>query len=215
MPKNKYSSGGITSVLSPDMRCYQEAAAAGKTSTISVKAGSPFKFMVTPNLFHPGPTLFYMAKTPAGKDVATWEPSGDVWFKVAELAPTPKPEGGLKWQSESRTPLLGQINRHANVNPKTDGNSVGFQLPSSLPSGEYLLRVEHIALHGASKLNGAQMYVACAQIKVLGSGSGNIDKAVKVAFPGAYKAEDPGIKFNLYSPPPKSYPMPGPPVWKG
>ena len=35
-------------------------------------------------------------------------------------------------------------------------------IPTSVPSGEYLLRVEHIALHSAAGLNGAQLYMSCA-----------------------------------------------------
>jgi hypothetical protein len=78
--------------------------------------------------------------------------------------------------------------------------SASVRVPAALPPGNYLLRIEHIALHGAINKNGAQTYVACAQVKVTGNGKGDLSKAVKVAFPGAYKAEDPGIKINLYSP---------------
>ena len=70
-------------------------------------------------------------------------------------------------------------------------------IPPSTPAGDYLLRIEHIALHSASALNGAQFYISCAQIKVTGGGSGS--PGPLVAFPGAYKATDPGIKVNIYS----------------
>lgn len=66
-----------------------------------------------------------------------------------------------------------------------------------MPSGDYLLRIEHIALHGASNTNGAQFYISCAQITVTGGGSGT--PSPLVAFPGAYKSSDPGIKVNIYS----------------
>lgn len=70
-------------------------------------------------------------------------------------------------------------------------------VPKSLPSGDYLLRIEHIALHQASRAGGAQFYISCAQVKVTGGGSGS--PAPLVSFPGAYKASDPGIMVNIYS----------------
>lgn len=66
-----------------------------------------------------------------------------------------------------------------------------------MPSGEYLLRIEHIALHGASSVNGAQLYISCAQLSVTGGGSGT--PGPLVSFPGAYKNTDPGLKVNIYS----------------
>jgi len=43
---------------------------------------------------------------------------------------------------------------------------VSFAVPKSTPSGEYLVRVEHIALHSAGSVGGAQFYISCAQVKV-------------------------------------------------
>jgi hypothetical protein len=89
---------------------------------------------------------------------------------------------------------------------------VGVQIPKCVEDGEYLLRVEHIALHSAGSVGGAQIYLSCAQIKVTG-GTGGIQTAGKlVAFPGAYKATDPGLLFQLYWPVPTSYVVPGPAV---
>ena len=80
-----------------------------------------------------------------------------------------------------------------------------------MQDGEYLLRVEHIALHAASAPSGAQLYISCAQLSVSG-GSGGIKTGNLVAFPGAYSASDPGILFNPYYPPPSRYVNPGPAV---
>lgn len=73
-----------------------------------------------------------------------------------------------------------------------------MKIPSSLPSGDYLIRVEHIALHSASSSGGAQFYLSCGQLTVTGGGSGT--PGPLVAFPGAYKATDPGIMINIYYP---------------
>lgn len=86
-------------------------------------------------------------------------------------------------------------------------------IPENTPDGEYLLRVEQIALHMASQPNGAQIYLACTQIKITGGGNGN--PGPLVSFPGAYSSTDPGILVDIYTMDPASYQPPGPPVWRG
>jgi hypothetical protein len=89
-----------------------------------------------------------MAKVPSGKTAANWDGSGSVWFKIyAEKANVAN--GQLTWNS---------------LNAAT----ASVTIPKNTPSGEYLLRVEHIALHSASAINGAQIYISCAQVKVTG-----------------------------------------------
>lgn len=80
-----------------------------------------------------------------------------------------------------------------------------------MPSGEYLLRVEHIALHMAMQPNQAQFYIACSQIEITGGGNGT--PGPLVALPGAYKTDDPGILVDLTTLQPDQYQPPGPPVW--
>ena len=94
-----------------------------------------------------------------------------------------------------------------------DYELVPAKIPASTPSGEYLLRVDQIALHMANRPGGAQFYLACTQIKITGGGSGT--PGPLVAFPGAYKTNDPGILVDLYSMQPDSYIPPGPAVWSG
>lgn len=61
---------------------------------------------------------------------------------------------------------------------------------------------------------GAQFYMECAQIRVTGSGTNK--GSGFVSFPGAYKANDPGVQVSIYdnSGQPymggKSYSIPGP-----
>jgi cellulase len=85
-------------------------------------------------------------------------------------------------------------------------------IPASIPSGDYLLRSEIIALHSAGSPGGAQFYMGCAQISVNGGGSAN---PPTVKFPGAYKSSDPGVTINIYYPVPTNYVIPGPPVFTG
>lgn len=62
-----------------------------------------------------------------------------------------------------------------------------------MPSGQYLIRPEHIALHSASAFQGAQFYMACGQINVTGGGSGTPGPLVSI--PGVYTGRVSGIFF--------------------
>ena len=91
---------------------------------------------------------------------------------------------------------------------------VYFNLPQCIAPGQYLLRVETLALHSASKPGQAQFYMSCAQINV--SGSGSFTPSQTVSFPGAYQQNGPGIQTSIYGltgQPDnggKSYQIPGP-----
>ncbi|KAF2440494.1 lytic polysaccharide monooxygenase [Karstenula rhodostoma CBS 690.94] len=187
---NYQSNGPVTDVSSNLVRCYTSSNR-GAAATQSVAAGSSVTFKANQAVFHQGPIQFYMAKVPSGQTAATWDGSGQVWFKIYTEKPASS-SSGLSWAS------LNQA-------------SFSVTIPKNVPSGEYLLRIEHIALHGASAVNGAQLYISCAQLSVTGGGSGS--PGPLVAFPGAYKNTDPGLQVNIYSA--KSYSTPGPAVWSG
>jgi lytic cellulose monooxygenase (C1-hydroxylating) len=88
---------------------------------------------------------------------------------------------------------------------------VDVKIPSDLAAGDYLLRAEVIALHTAGQANGAQFYMSCYQLTLTGDGSNN---PATVKFPGAYTANDPGIKINIHAAV-SSYKIPGPAVIAG
>lgn len=98
------------------------------------------------------------------------------------------------------------------LNSRAGKSQVQFQIPKNVPSGKYLVRVESIALHQAQSVGGAQMYLSCAQVEVTGGGNGQ--PGPLVAFPGAYNANDPGLRWSYY-PIATSYTAPGPAVWNG
>jgi cellulase len=89
-----------------------------------------------------------------------------------------------------------------------------FDMPSCVAPGQYLMRVELLALHSASTANQFQFYVECAQIEITGSGTNSGSDLV--SFPGAYSASDPGILISIYGTTGKpdnggrAYPIPGP-----
>lgn len=179
--------GFVGDVKSAGIRCDQLGDSA---TTIGVTAGSQIGFFVTPNIFHPGPIQFYLAKVPDGETAATWDGSGDVWFKIYEEHPQFGDQ--LTW-------------------PSTNAGAAMATIPSCIADGEYLIRVEHIALHTAQSAGGAQFYISCGQISVTGGGS--TEGSPKVSFPGAYSAQDPGIMINVNWPIPTSYENPGPAVF--
>ncbi|KAK0719140.1 family 61 glycosyl hydrolase [Lasiosphaeris hirsuta] len=141
----------------------------------------------------PGPIIVYLARVDNAASTGT---SGLKWFKVAE--------SGLSngvWAVDSMI---------------ANGGWHYFTLPSCVAAGQYLMRVELIALHSASTAGQAQFYMECAQIQVTGSGT-NTGSAT-VSFPGAYTANNPGIQLSIYGPAGKpdnggrAYPIPGPAV---
>ncbi|KAF2199487.1 hypothetical protein GQ43DRAFT_442434 [Delitschia confertaspora ATCC 74209] len=178
-------------VNSNDLRC-NKGAKPGSTQTYTVKAGDTLGFKLFNNEFieHPGPGFVYMSKAPG--DVNEYDGSGD-WFKAWEkgvCGGSPGNDGSwCLWQKDR----------------------IEFQVPKTVPPGEYLVRVEHIGLHEADR-GKAQFYIECYQLKIEGAGGGTPGPLVKI--PGIYSANDAGIRYNKWSSNPAPYVMPGPKVWK-
>ncbi|KAI0023890.1 fungal cellulose binding domain-containing protein [Xylariomycetidae sp. FL0641] len=189
---NYQSNGPVTDVTSEQFRCYQLAPGNEGAKTLSVAAGSTVGFTADASVSHPGVLQFYMAKVPAGSSADAWDGRGAVWFKIFSEGPTINP-AGLTWPSQG-------------------AKQVTTEIPACLAAGDYLLRVEHIALHSASAAGGAQSYISCAQLTVTGGGDTTPTQGL-VAFPGAYKPTDPGLMINIYYPVPTSYTAPGPDVF--
>ncbi|KAJ5216692.1 Endoglucanase-4 [Penicillium citrinum] len=85
------------------------------------------------------------------------------------------------------------------------------QIPSTIAPGNYVLRHELIALHGAGAEGGAQNYPQCFNLKITGSGS---DKPAGVLGTSLYKSTDPGILVNIYNSL-STYIVPGPTLYSG
>ncbi|KAF7981369.1 hypothetical protein HWV62_33841 [Athelia sp. TMB] len=85
-------------------------------------------------------------------------------------------------------------------------------IPKTVPSGNYFIRFETIALHSLP----AQFYPECAQITITGGGSLAPTAAQLVTFPGGYSNSDPGLTIDIYSNAAQTqttYPIPGPPLY--
>ncbi|KAJ6260044.1 hypothetical protein Dda_5690 [Drechslerella dactyloides] len=135
---------------------------------------------------HKGPIMAYLAAVPSALQTSV---TGLKWFKVYEDGYDP----------DTNTWAVDKLVKNKGL--------VTFKLPDCIPSGNYFLRGELIALHGASSNLGAQFYMECAQINIVGGGSAS---PPTVSFPGAYGQSDPGILINIYYPPVTSYTIPGP-----
>jgi len=95
-----------------------------------------------------------------------------------------------------------------------------FKIPSDIKPGLYVLRTELLALHGNSfssaptLYSGPQFYTHCFNVQISGNGSAT---PPGVTFPGGYKRDDPGVKFNLRATQEAkdNYVIPGPPTYVG
>ncbi|EMD86456.1 glycoside hydrolase family 61 protein [Bipolaris maydis ATCC 48331] len=132
---------------------------------------------------HRGPVMVYMA--PAESNGV-----GAVWTKI--------------WEDGYKDGKFGVDRFYDNK------GLVSVKLPNLKP-GKYWVRPEIIALHEASAVGKAQFYNGCGQITVTGDGTVSLP-AAGVDMTKAYKATDPGVKFDIYNSF-TSYPIPGPQVF--
>ncbi|KAK4150167.1 glycosyl hydrolase family 61-domain-containing protein [Chaetomidium leptoderma] len=174
--------------LSPsdDFRCNSGSFAnAGKTKVAKVNPGDRLGFQLWyyATMQHPGPLTIHMSRAPG--DVRQYRGDGD-WFKVHQMIICKPPTGGYLNDKDWCT---------------WDLSTVSFQIPRDTPPGQYLVRVEHIAIHGAQS-GDTEFYFECAQIEVGGNGNGSPGPMVKI--PGLYDSNDPALRFFIYGAP--SYP---------
>ncbi|KAF7532277.1 hypothetical protein G7054_g8108 [Neopestalotiopsis clavispora] len=93
----------------------------------------------------------------------------------------------------------------------TDIGNFTFTLPEETPAGQYLLRIEHIGVHGAGEYGGAEFFFNCAQIEVESDSTAVPSPVVQI--PGLYTGYEPGIEFYMYRNYIVNYTMPGPAPW--
>lgn len=159
---------------------------ADATEVMTVPAGGKLGFQLSNSMYHQGPVSIYLGQAPGS--VAQWDGSGKSWFKIAE------------WGAESFNPMkFSSLNK----------NEFSTTIPPNTPPGEYLARIEQLALHLGTGV--PEIFVSCAQIKVTGDGTGNPEK---VSIPGYIAPNDPDLTANIYGGL-TSYRVPGPAVWRG
>ncbi|PYI16023.1 endoglucanase [Aspergillus violaceofuscus CBS 115571] len=139
---------------------------AAKTEVAEVAAGDTIamKLFYDGTIAHPGPGQVYMSKAPTG-NVQEYKGDGD-WFKI--------------WE-KTLCNINGDLTKDAWC--AYGMSQFEFQIPAATPAGEYLVRAEHVGLHGA-QANEAEFFYSCAQIKVTGSGTGSPSLTYQI--PGLY-----------------------------
>lgn len=88
--------------------------------------------------------------------------------------------------------------------------SYSVTIPSCLAPGDYLLRIQQLAIHNPWPSGIPQFYIECAQVKLTGNGSKNPSG---VSIPGAFSDTDPGYVVNIYNNF-TNYTTPGPEVFE-
>ncbi|KAI1851752.1 hypothetical protein JX265_010986 [Neoarthrinium moseri] len=174
-----------------DMVCHLGAKPAG--AAVPLKGGDVVEVQWTPwPASHKGPVIDYLAN--CNGPCETVDKTKLKFFKIQEV-------GFIDPASD-----LWAANVLASNN-----NSWLVRIPSDIAPGNYVLRHEIIALHAAGGTNGAQAYPFCYNLAIDGTGSAKPDGIPATQF---YKANDPGIKFDLFSHP-TTYVIPGPPLYTG
>ncbi|KDN34817.1 hypothetical protein RSAG8_12115, partial [Rhizoctonia solani AG-8 WAC10335] len=161
------SNSPVEDVSSPSMRCNVGGASGNGTTTTTFSAGSTVGFVLDNTIYHPGPLAVYMGKAPT--TAASWDGSGANWFKIYEMGANFNP---FKFQS-------------------MDKSTFTFTIPKTIPSGDYLVRIEQIGLHVAGS---PQFYISCAQATVTGGGSA---RPAMVSIPGYVTKNDPSLTVNI------------------
>ncbi|KAI0386388.1 glycoside hydrolase family 61 protein [Hypomontagnella monticulosa] len=180
----------VYDVTSQDIICQKQGRTSDKVISVAPgdKLGAYFGHVIGGAQFandpdnpiaksHKGPVTAWLAKV---DNAATASKTGLKWFKIWEDT---FDTSSKQWGVDHMISQQGWVN---------------FNLPQCIAPGDYLMRVEILALHSAKTQNGAQFYMSCAQIKV--SGSGTFTPSQTVSFPGAYQKNDPSIVVNIYGP---------------
>jgi len=168
--------GPIEDVTSNSIACNGNPNPTQSTSkVITVQAGSTvtalWRYMLSttgtaPNdvmdSSHKGPIMAYLKKV---NDATTDSGVGGGWFKIQEDG---LGSDGI-WGTER---VINGQGRH------------NIKIPECIAPGQYLLRAEMLALHAAGNYPGAQFYMECAQINVVGGTGAKTPSTV--SFPGAY-----------------------------
>lgn len=176
-----------------DIVCHLSATPGGTAAKINAGDQVELQWTTWPDS-HRGPVLDYLAKVDG--EFADIDKTALNFFKIDERGLVDSSAAPGKWASDE---LIA------------NNNSWAVTIPSSIAPGKYVLRHEIIALHSAGDANGAQNYPQCINLEITSDGTDTPAGQVATSF---YKAEDPGIKINIYTTL-ASYTIPGPALWSG
>jgi lytic cellulose monooxygenase (C1-hydroxylating) len=177
------------SINTPEIICHRKGAPGVDHFTVRDGDGIQMEWNAWADS-HKGPLISFIAPCPG--DCTKVDKTSLRWTKIEESG-----FDGGKWATDVML---------------SNGKRSYVRIPQGLKAGNYVLRHEAIALHGARNQD-AQFYPQCINLKVTGSGSAVPNNGV----PGValYGAREPGLIFDLYGQKYTSYPIPGPKPWTG
>ncbi len=111
----------VTDLTSDDLRC-NVGANGSTTATITVQAGAQFTFTLDTAVYHQGPISIYMSKAPGA--ASDYDGSGP-WFKIYDWGPIFS-NGQATWNL---------------------ADTYTYNIPTCIPNGDYLLRIQSLAIH--------------------------------------------------------------------
>ncbi|MCJ1448617.1 MAG: hypothetical protein MMC23_009134 [Stictis urceolatum] len=183
-----------SSFQTTDIACHKSATPSKLYASVNAGDALDLYWSAWPDS-HKGPIINYIA--PCNGECTAAAAGNLLWTKISQQGLI-TPGGSGTWATDE---LIAQGNFTSTVT-----------IPKNLKAGNYVIRHEIIALHGAESDNGAQNYPQCINLKV--GGSGTMSPPTGTAGTKLYTRTDPGILFNLYTNP-TTYPFPGPAVWTG
>ncbi|KAG2415291.1 endoglucanase IV precursor [Aspergillus terreus] len=178
-----------TEYSEPDIICHKDAKPGSLSAEITAGGKVELQWTEWPESHH-GPVITYLAN--CNGDCSSVDKTSLEFFKIDQKGLIE----GNTWASDQ---LI------------SNNNSWTVTIPSSIASGNYVLRHEIIGLHSAGNKDGAQNYPQCMNLKVTGGGS---DKPAGTLGTALYKDTDPGILVNIYQTL-SSYVIPGPALYSG
>jgi cellulase len=147
---------------------------------------------------HVGPVLTYLAA--CHESCATAKAESLKWVKIDELG----------WLNSTGWNVLNLGGTWATNVLIANKFQWTVRIPQGLEEGHYVLRHEIIALHVAEKLNGAQAYPQCVNVRVTSGGA----KVLEAGTFGQklYAMRDTGVLVDVHKKL-EEYEIPGPRVW--
>ncbi|KAL4938884.1 hypothetical protein BDV06DRAFT_214747 [Aspergillus oleicola] len=159
--------------------CHTDAVNAEGSATVA--AGDSIYIQWEPQPWpesHHGPVLDYLAN--CGESCQTVDKTTLEFFKISGVGLIDGSSPPGTWADDE---LIA------------NGNGWLVQIPADIAPGNYVLRHEIIALHGAGSENGAQLYPQCFNLIITGSGTVQPSGIPATEF---YTPTDPGILINIY-----------------
>ncbi|KAJ7032717.1 glycosyl hydrolase family 61-domain-containing protein [Mycena alexandri] len=193
----------------------------GATSELKGKAGTGSLTAYNPWVHAMGFVFDYI--TSCNGDCSTFDATNAGWTKIAH--------GGIDTSksisSELRATMKGKPEEYfptsgpglwAMAKLVENGSKWSIKIPSSLKSGQYMIRHELAAVHNpktGDPTTGPQLYITCIQLDVTNGGDMSLPTGTQAK--SLYRPDGAFANINVYSDSfnPASVEIPGPAVWDG